>query len=189
LGRSPLCYSCLKMRNLLTLPRRAAFALILCCLPTLQASRTEAAGDTVPYYNLKHAFAFAYPSDWIKLEVTGSDYAVLAPDLNGVLSVTVGPGTASDDVLRKSLRAAFIPFGRPLHAPVLGTYNLQGATAQQAQVVVETATKHPSAITVLAVSHGGRIYLILLVVQDARQASASTDLAALQTILSSFALF
>ncbi len=163
--------------------------LTVCCALSLQAPRAGAAGDTVPYYNLKHAFAFAYPSDWIKLQVTGADYAVLAPDLNGVLSVTVGPGTARDAVLRKSLRAAFIPFGRPTHAPDLGTYNLKGATAQQAQVVVETSTKHPCAITALAISNSGHIYLILLVVQDTRQASAPADSDALETILASFALF
>jgi len=189
LGTSPLCYSGFRMRRVFSVPLTAAIWLILGGVLNLHTPRAGAAGDTVPYYNLKHAFAFAYPSDWIKLQVTGADYAVLAPDLNGVLSVTVGPGTASDEVLRKSLRAAFLPFGRPIHAPDLGTYNLKGATAQQAQVVVETATKHPCAITAVAVSHSGRIYLILLVVQDTRQASAQADSAALETMLGSFALF
>jgi hypothetical protein len=168
---------------------RAAIVLTVCCMLNLPAPRAGAAGATVPYYNLKHAYAFAYPSDWIHLQVTGADYAVLAPDLNGVLSVTVGPGTAGDTVLRKSLRAAYIPFGQPVHAPDLGTYALKGATAQQVRVVVETAKKHPSAVTALTVSHGDRIYLILLVVQDTRQASAAADSAALETILASFALF
>jgi hypothetical protein len=186
---SPLCYSGCTMRNVRSLPLRSAVVLLLCCLPALQARRAGAAVNTVPYYNLKHAFAFAYPSDWIKLRVTGADYAVLAPDLNGVLSVTVGPGTASNKVLQKSLRAAFIPFGRPIHAPDLGTYNLKGGTAQQAQVVVETADKHPCAITALAVSHNGHVYVILLVVQNTNQASAAADSDALETILASFALF
>lgn len=177
------------MRNIRSVPLRAAILLMLYCILTSQALPAGAASGTVPYYNLKHAYAFAYPSDWIRLQVTGSDYAVLAPDLNGVLSVTVGPGTASDETLRKSLRAAFIPFGRPTHAPDLGTYNLKGGTAQQAQVVVETAAKHPCAITALAISHGGRIYVILLIVQNTNQASAPADSDALETILAGFALF
>jgi hypothetical protein len=190
LGTSPLCYSGFTMRNVLSLPFiRSTILFAVCCMLNLQAGWAMAADVTVPYYNLKHAYAFAYPSDWIRLQVTGADYAVLAPDLNGVLTVTVGPGMASDTVLRKSLRAAFIPFGRPTHTPDLGTYALKGGTAQQAQVVVETATKHPCAITALAISHNDRIYLILLVVQDTRQASAAADSAALETILASFALF
>ena len=177
------------MRKIFFRRRAAAIVLLLCCLLGLQNPLVHAAGGTVPYYNLKHAFAFAYPADWIKLQVTGADYAVLSPDLNGVLTVTVGPGTASDAVLHKALRAAFLPFGRPLHAPDLGVYGLKGATAQQAQVVVETAKKRQCAITALAVSHHNRIYLILLVVQDTHQASASADSAALETALASFALF
>lgn len=183
------CYTGFAMRWLLSRRTWAVLVPVICLMLGLQGPRARAAGDTVPYYNFKHAFAFAYPSTWIRLRVKGADYAILAPDLNGVLSVTVGPGTASDTDLRNALRAAFIPFGRPLHAPDFGVYGLQGGTAQQAQAVVETKTKRRSAITALAVSHHDRVYLILLVVQDTRQASAAADSAALVTILSTFALF
>ncbi|HVA89868.1 MAG TPA: hypothetical protein VNL71_08485 [Chloroflexota bacterium] len=189
MGAPQLCYSGFTMRHVLSTRWWAAILLPAYCMLSLLAPRVRAAGDTVPYYNLKHAFAFAYPSDWIRLQVMGADYAVLAPDLNGVLTVTVGPGTASDTVLRKALHAAFIPFGRPAHAPALGVYALKGATAQQLQVVVKAANKRPCAITALAVSHHTRVYLILLIVQDTRQASAAADSAALETALASFALF
>ena len=155
----------------------------------LPSTPARGAGSTVPYYNLRHAFAFAYPSTWIQLRVAGADYAVLSPDLNGVLSVTVGPGVATDPVLRKALRAAFIPFGRPTHPIQMGTYNLQGGVAQQAQAVLETPAHRQMALTVLAVSHHQRVYLIMLVVQDIRQASAAGDSAALEAALSTFALF
>ncbi|MGH2391247.1 MAG: hypothetical protein ACRDIE_23885 [Chloroflexota bacterium] len=185
----PPWYTGFTMRQLFSVRVWAVIMPLLCVVLGLQGPGARAASDTVPYYNLKHAFAFAYPADWIRLQVKGADYAILAPDLNGVLSVTVGPGTASDAVLRKALRAAFIPFGRPLHTPDFGVYGLQGGAAQQAQVVVETKGKRRCAITALAASHHDRVYVILLVVQDTRQASAAGDSAALETILSTFALF
>jgi len=177
------------MRGGLARRRWIPILLALCCLMGLPSTPARGAGSTVPYYNLRHAFAFAYPSTWIQLRVAGADYAVLSPDLNGVLSVTVGPGVATDPVLRKALRAAFIPFGRPTHPIQMGTYNLQGGVAQQAQAVLETPAHRQMALTVLAVSHHQRVYLIMLVVQDIRQASAAGDSAALEAALSTFALF
>jgi len=61
--------------------------------------------------------------------------------------------------------------------------------AQQAQTVLETPAHRQCAMTVLAISRHQRVYLIMLVVQDLRQASATSDSQALEASLSSFALF
>ena len=152
-------------------------------------TQNAAADSTLPYYNLKHWYALSYPANWIQLRVPGTEFAIVAPDLNGALTITTRPGTATGAMLTKALHGAFRPFGRPLHSPTYGTYQLHGGVAMLASAVVVTSAGRQSQITALAASHHGRLYTILLLVQDRNVASAGPDSLSLSTMVDSIALF
>jgi hypothetical protein len=148
-----------------------------------------AAPVTLPYRSYAWHYGMSYPSTWSRFAVQGADFAIAAPDRNGFLSVSVGPGRASARDGMMAINGAFSAFGRPLGGPSFRLFRVHGASGTFGYNTVTAPGKQQSRIYVLIISRKGLIYSILGVVPKGIAPSTAADSAMMMRILGSTVLF
>ena len=153
------------------LPYVCALALLLCA----GLGRSAAASPPHAYISTPYFYALTYPASWRRMRVPGADLAIIAPNRNDVVSVSVAPGSADGAVLRRALPRAFVAFGHLLRPPSPAVLHFRGATGWAARGLVRTPRGRESSVLVVLVSHHGHLLDILAVVADRDAPGAASD--------------
>lgn len=152
-----------------------ASALAMCCALPLLVAGAQAAPAMRTHRSAHYHYSLTYPANWTHIGVQGADFAAVAPDHNGFVTVSAARGTAQAATLRHALARAFAAFGQPQGAPDYRSLNLHGAAALLARDLVTASDGKTGAVLAVALSRHKLIYTILGVVTDTAVRSANAD--------------
>jgi len=164
----------------------AAFALVV---PLLLPAVAAANAASRSHRSEQLHYAISFPATWTPLHVRGADFARVAPDRNGFLSVSVTNGVLTTNNRTHAVKYSFGSFGRPVKPPEIEQVPVPGTTGTQATATVTTPAGRFSTVCVFLATYKLRIYTVIGVVRDINAPGAQFDVAAVLTMIRSTAFF